>query len=186
MTALAPSLIVIGALLLCSAFFSGTEVAMFSLRRVDRQLMARSSRKTDGAVLRLLARPRRLIATLLIGNELVNISISVTVASMVPPLLPDMGDIGLTLVATFATLPLLLLFGEITPKAIAYRTSLGWSRTAVGPLSLFMLVVTPVRLVVHGVTALLMRPFSSAPPGGTAWKRVGDLYLLERNPGSER
>lgn len=184
LAAIAPSLIVIGVLILCSAFFSGTEVAMFSLRRVDRQLMARSQKSTDSVVLRLLAKPRRLIATLLIGNELVNISISVTVASMVPPLLPEMGDVGLTLVATGATLPLLLLFGEITPKAIAYRTARSWSRAAAGPLSLFMVAVTPIRLVVHGITSVLMRPFTATPAGQTAAELSAEEFKALVDAGS--
>jgi len=152
-------LAIAGVLLFCSGFFSGTEVAMFSLRRVDRQLMARSGRSTDALILRLLAKPRRLIATLLIGNELVNISIAVVVAGVVTELLPDVGEIELTLVATFAALPVMVLIGEISPKAIAYRTSLGWSRKTVRILWLFMWVVTPVRVVVHGVTSVLLRPF---------------------------
>ena len=52
-----------------SAFCSGTEVALFSLRRVDREQLARSTSSVDRRVAIALERPRRLIATALIGNE---------------------------------------------------------------------------------------------------------------------
>jgi putative hemolysin len=145
-------------LLVCSAFFSGTEVAMFSLRRVDRQQMARSKRRSDSLVLSMLARPRRLIATLLIGNESVNVSFSVVMAALVEQLFGGLSEVTLALLATGMALPLVLLLGEITPKTIAFKSSATWSRTAVRPLVLFGLVVTPIRLVVTGVAWLVLRP----------------------------
>ena len=57
---------------LISGFCSGTEVALFSLRRVDREQLARCDSPVDRRILKLLERPRRLIATVLIGNEAFN------------------------------------------------------------------------------------------------------------------
>ena len=57
---------------LVSGFCSGTEVALFSLRRVDREQLARSDSRLDRTIIKLLERPRRLIATVLIGNEAFN------------------------------------------------------------------------------------------------------------------
>lgn len=145
-----------------SAFFSGTEVAMFSLRRVDRQQLVRSGRKLDALIIRLLARPRRLIATVLIGNETVNVSVSAVMAALVPQLFPGRGDVEVALLATFFALPLLLFFGEITPKTVAIKTSLGWSRMAARPIHLFGLVVTPVRAVVRFIADLVLRPFGGS------------------------
>src|SRR6185437_14042659 len=54
---------------LIAGFCAGTEVALFSLRRVDREQLARSTRRRDRRVIRALERPRRLIATVLIGHE---------------------------------------------------------------------------------------------------------------------
>ena len=53
---------------LISGFCSGTEVALFSLRRVDREQLARSDSRRDRKIIKLLERPRRLIATVLIGH----------------------------------------------------------------------------------------------------------------------
>jgi len=157
-----PYLLSLAVLVTASAFFSGTEVAMFSLRRVDRQRMARSGRRSDSMIVRMLARPRKLIATLLIGNELVNVSVSAVVASITPFLIPGGTELQLTFVATFFAVTLLLLLGEITPKTIAIKTSVGWSTKSVRPLWLFYVLVTPVRFVVHGIANLIMKPFGGS------------------------
>ncbi|HTM19157.1 MAG TPA: hemolysin family protein [Kofleriaceae bacterium] len=179
-----PDLVIIGMLLVCSGFFSGTEVAMFSLRRVDRQLMARSERRSDRLVLSLLAKPRKLIASLLIGNELVNISISVVVAGVVSTLWPGLSKVELILVATGAALPLMVGIGEISPKAIAYRTSLGWARKTARPLWLFTVVVTPLRVIVHGITSVLMKPFASPSPSATAAQLSAEEFKALVDAGS--
>ncbi|HEU4614583.1 MAG TPA: DUF21 domain-containing protein, partial [Kofleriaceae bacterium] len=57
---------------LISGFCSGSEVALFSLRRVDREQLAHSEAPLDRRIIKLLERPRRLIATVLIGNEAFN------------------------------------------------------------------------------------------------------------------
>ena len=76
-------------LLALSALFSATEVAMFSLRRVDRDQMGRSGRRVDRLVLAMLSAPRRLIATVLIGNEMVNGVFAVLVIVAVQGLMPS-------------------------------------------------------------------------------------------------
>lgn len=162
-------------LIAASAFFSGSEVALFGLQRVDREQMSRSDRLADTLVVRMLARPRKLIATLLIGNELVNVSVSAFIAGLVPSLHPMGSELELALIATFTAVLLLLFLGEITPKTIAIKTSLGWSRKAARPLWLFAIVVTPLRWVVGLVAGLLMRPFA----GPTARAAPRDLSEAE-------
>jgi putative hemolysin len=149
-------------LIAASAFFSGSEVALFGLRRVDREQLVRSDRPSDSLVVRMLAKPRQLIATLLIGNEVVNVSVSAVVASLVSSLYPAGSELELALFATSTAVLLLLFLGEITPKTIAIKTSLGWSRKAARPLWLFGTIVTPLRWVVRLVADLLMRPFGGS------------------------
>lgn len=157
-----PQILIIVGLVIASAFFSGTEVAMFSLRRVDKQQLAASDGKADRLLLRLLAKPRRLIATILIGNELVNVSVSVVVASLMPALFPSFDEIELALIATVFALPLLLFFGEISPKTVAIKTAVGWARRAVRPLWLFFYLVSPLRLVVNLAAYIIMLPFGGS------------------------
>jgi CBS domain containing-hemolysin-like protein len=158
----------IAALLCCSAFFSGSEVALFSLRRVDRAQLGKGARPADARILALLARPRRTIATLLIGNESVNISISAVMAGLVGRIWPDRGEIALSLLAVAFALPALLLFGEITPKTIAIKNALGFARRIALPLRLFGLVVTPVRVVVRAIADLIAWPFGGRAPADRA------------------
>lgn len=154
-----PYLIAFGALLAASAFFSGTEVAMFSLRRVDREQLARSERRSDKLVHALISRPRALIATVLIGNELCNVSMSSVMAVVGASLLADYGEATVAIATTFVVLPVVLLLGEITPKTVAIKTAAGWSRRAARPLHLFGLLVTPLRWIVRAISAGVLRLF---------------------------
>ncbi|HUH01834.1 MAG TPA: hemolysin family protein [Kofleriaceae bacterium] len=167
---IAPHLFILGVLIAMSAFFSGSEVALFSLRRVDQQQLASSERKSDRMLVHLLARPRRLIATILIGNEMVNVSASVVVASMVPLIFPGRGDLELGLISTAIALPLLLFFGEISPKTVAIKSSMGWARRAAQPLWWWFVVISPIRAVVRVITNVIMYPF-----GGNAQQGPEDL-----------
>lgn len=148
---------------------------MFSLRRVDREQMARSGRRSDSLVVRMLALPRRLITTVLIGNEVVNVSISAVLASMAPLLYPGRSEFELALLATMTALPILLLLGEITPKTIALQKSPTWSRAVIRPLWLFTIVVTPVRWVVQSVANLVLVPLG----GSSNKKSTEDLSEQE-------
>ncbi|MEM9493508.1 MAG: DUF21 domain-containing protein, partial [Myxococcota bacterium] len=163
---LAPQLAILFALVAASGFFSGSEVAMFSLRRVDREHLAQLGKRSSEAVLRLLERPRRLIATLLIGNECVNVAVATIVASISPLLYGQRGELELALLATFTALPILLLMGEITPKTIAIKSAPSWSRAVARPLRVFSAVVAPVRVVVLLLAGLILRPLGGSTRQG--------------------
>jgi putative hemolysin len=171
---LGPALIAIGVLLLVSAFFSGTEVAMFSLRRVDREQLARSDRTADRLVHALISRPRRLIATVLIGNEVVNVSISSFMASVGDRVFAGRSELGIALLTTLCALPLLLLVGEITPKTIAIKTAPTWARWSSRPLWLFGRMVAPVLWLVNYVAGCALRVFGIDPTKPTAHKPLAE------------
>ncbi len=149
-------------LVAASAFFSGSEVAMFSLRRVDRERLAKKEHRVDGLIVNMVSHPRRLIATILIGNECVNVAVGAVMAGLVPHIFTGRSELQLALIATMFALPLLLLFGEITPKSVAIKTSVGWTRKAARPLWLFAVLVTPIRVIVRVLADLVMRPFHSS------------------------
>jgi putative hemolysin len=155
---LAPLLGAMAVLVLLSAFFSGSETSLFSLTRGQRERLARSPRSVDRYVANLLSDPRRLIATVLLGNELINITFSSLAASVIERVTGDhVGVVAVTFLTTALTVPLLLLLGEITPKSIALAVPESWARVAAYPLGAFMVVVTPVRVIVAGVAALFVR-----------------------------
>ncbi|HLL23580.1 MAG TPA: hemolysin family protein [Kofleriaceae bacterium] len=143
---------------LISAFCSGTEVALFSLRRVDREQLARSELSFDKQILRVLERPRRLIATVLIGNQAFNSLLAIIALSIVIRLHPVESWWALGGLALAIALPLVVLIAEVTSKTLAAKAPLGWARIAVGPLSLLAVLVTPIRVVLQTVTEILLRP----------------------------
>ena len=134
---------------------------MFGLRRSDRELLAKSEKKRDSLVLRLIGSPRRLLATLLIGNESVNVAISAVMAGFIGRFYASGSEIQDGLIATMLALPLLLIFGEIGPKTIAYTSSLAWSRRSARLIWAFGALVTPIRIVVRAIAELVLKPFAS-------------------------
>jgi CBS domain containing-hemolysin-like protein len=150
------------ALVLVSGFFSGTEVALFALRRIDREQMARSGRGADRVVVALLSQPRRLITTVLIGNEVVNGAIAALAVFAVAEALPDANPLACAAIAVAVALPIVVLLGEVTAKTFALKSPLGWARAAGRILYLFHLLVTPLRWIVAGVADLLLKPFGGA------------------------
>ena len=145
-----------------SAFCSGTEVALFSLRRVDREQLARSDRFVDHKIVALLERPRRLIATVLIGNEAFNSILAVTTLAVVLRLCAGQSLWAIGGIALAAALPPIVLIAEVTSKTLAAKAPLLWSRVCVLPLAAFALLVTPVRALVQLVTGVLLAPFGDA------------------------
>jgi putative hemolysin len=159
---IAPYLGVAAALVLASGFFAGTEVALFALRRVDREQMSRSGRASDKVVLELLGQPRRLIATVQIGNEAVKALLAVVVLLAAARVLTEATTFALAAIAVAITLPVAVLFGEVTAKTLALKAPMGWARGAGRILYGFALLAAPVRWVTGGIAEVLLKPFGSA------------------------
>lgn len=113
--------LVLSLLLLCiSAIISASEVAFFSLDANELNKMEESSEKSDRKILRLLENPQRLLATILIGKNFVNVTIIILLTFFTNTIInfestPVLGFILQAIIITF----MLLLFGEITPKIYA-------------------------------------------------------------------
>jgi putative hemolysin len=173
-SAIAPILAAMAVLVLLSAFFSGSETSLFSLTRGQREKLSRSERSIDRYVAALLGDPKRLIATVLLGNELINITFSSLAASAVEELVGHrFGAVAITFLTTGFTVPLLLLFGEIIPKSIALATPESWARVAGRPLGIFMWVVTPLRVIVAGIAAVVVRLLGQRQTGGP--EKLGEV-----------
>ena len=152
--------IVLGVLLLMSAFFSGSETALFSLSRVDLQQIRRSGTPSSGTIHTLLDQPRQLIISILCGNELVNVAASTNMTAIVARLY---GFDAAAMVTTFIMVPLILLLGEVTPKTIAVSNPIKVSSDIVAPaLARWVGVIAPlaavVRLVADRVTTRIVGP----------------------------
>ena len=160
------TLILIAVGVLLSAFFSGTEVAIFGLRRVERDQMSKSDRAVDRRALTLLAVPRQLIAAVLIGNELVNSFVAVLVLGVTIYWMPAEPLWLWAVVAVAISLPILVLFGEVTPKSLALASPLTWVRIAVSPLALMVNLVTPLRYILQGFADRVCALVGAAPKKG--------------------
>ncbi len=140
-------LALLGILLFCSAFFSSSETALFSLSRLDLQQLRRERNPQSEALHALLDQPRRLIISILTGNELINIAATVNAAGILVTLY---GDVRAGWISIIVMVPLVLLFGEITPKTIAVSNPVRFSTAVVAvPMSLWVRLVTPLRNVIR-------------------------------------
>jgi putative hemolysin len=150
-------LLVIAALICGAAFFAGSETALFSLTRVEREAMAQKDAAAGRRVLRLLDDPRRVIVTIILGNELINITASTITANITARLTPDLHQMLQVLITTAWTVPLILLFGEMVPKSIAIRTGARWALYASRMLELVMWLISPLRWVLYVVSGVFVR-----------------------------
>ena len=128
--------------LFISAFVSGSEIAFFSITPQQAEELDESPRTS--AIRRLLGMPDRLLATILIANNLVNVTIVVLMSfalSEVFSSLPAWANFLLnTVILTF----LILLFGEILPKLMANTNPLKWARMAVPGVNFLLKMCWPV------------------------------------------
>jgi CBS domain containing-hemolysin-like protein len=135
-------------LLFLSAFFSGSETAFFSISKARLKHVQKESPRHFYLLTDLLKDPRRLITTLLIGNELVNVAATATATSLLIGLLGDSG----TGVAIFAMSVLLLILGEIAPKTFAVYNPIRFSRAVSVPMIAFWRVVFPLQEMLRKLT----------------------------------
>lgn len=132
-----------------SAFFSGSETALFSLSRIDLQKLRNSRNPHSESIHAMLDEPRRLIVSLLCGNELVNIAAA---ANMTMILVTAFGEADAGWINVVVMVPLLLLFGEVTPKTIAVNFPVKFATLLSARfLPKWIFIVTPLRNVVRMV-----------------------------------
>lgn len=140
-------------LLLLSAFFSATETAIFSVNKVRIRHLAEEGNRQALLTKRLLEQPGRLISTILIGNNLVNIgatALATTVAISI------FGGAGAG-IATGVMAVMILVFGEITPKTLASRRSEDIALRMSGYINRLGFVLSPLIYVLNLLTNTLVR-----------------------------
>ncbi|MGN5519769.1 HlyC/CorC family transporter [Halopseudomonas sp. Lyrl_26] len=108
-------LLILALLIVCSAFFSSSETGMMSLNRYRLKHLSKKGNQSARRAERMLGRPDRLLGTILVGNNIVNI-LAASLATIVAVRI--WGDAGIA-VATVALTVVILIFGEITPKTLA-------------------------------------------------------------------
>lgn len=135
-------------LLLCSALISASEVAYFALSPKDRELLAEDRSKSSKLALELLAKPKSLLATILIGNNLVNVAIIILSSFMMESLFDFAGrELLAFLIQVVAVTLIILIFGEISPKVIASRRPLAIALLMAYPLTFMRKLFLPLSQV---------------------------------------
>jgi putative hemolysin len=139
--------IALAALIILSAFFSGSETALIGSGRVKLAHMAEKRKLGAKRALELVEKPGELLATILVGNNLVNV-MAAAVATVL------MGPVYATILVTL----LLLIFAEVTPKTLAAHQPERFATRVAAPVQLFGYLFRPVVWVTTGVTDLFLWP----------------------------
>ncbi len=138
-----PSILIMVFLIMMSAYFSATETAFSSLNKTRLKTLAEKGNKRATLVLNLSERYDKLISTILIGNNIVNIA----VASLGTVFFVSIyGDIGATISTAVITIAV-LIFGEISPKSIAKDAPEKFAMFAAPFIRLLIWILTPVNFL---------------------------------------
>ena len=163
-----PELVLLAALLSVSAFFSGSETALFSLSSGQLYRLRRGGRGSRTAAA-LMNRPQQILHSILLGNLLVNVAYSTICAVMVIDLArPEMGlSPWIVAAASLAPVLVLILSGEVLPKMLAMLIAERWAVVAAAPLAVLRKVAFPLTVALHrGIVGPLTQILAPRPTGG--------------------
>jgi Mg2+/Co2+ transporter CorB len=128
------------AVLLVASAFSASEIAIFSLERHRLSQLLDRPGSAAAALGRLRENPHRLLVTILVGNNVVNVAIAGVSTLVLAELVgPGLGPLA----ATVATSSLVLLFGEISPKSYGVANAKSLSLAVTRPLAALQLLLYP-------------------------------------------
>lgn len=141
--------------LFISGFVSGSEIAYFSL--TPAQCEEIEEKPWGKKVTALLMHPERLLATILITNNLVNVTIVVLCNFALGPVFSQMNEVLSFILQTVILTFIILLFGEILPKLYANNYPVAWARFAAAGLDFFMKFFSPLSRVLVRSTSIVNR-----------------------------
>ena len=140
-------------LIMLSAFFSASETALTSLSKIRLINMVEEKVKNADKVSKLIDNPSKLLSTILVGNNVVNICASSLATSIAISYSPQAG-VG---IATIIMTVTLLIFGEITPKTLAAQNSEKVALFVASTISILEKIFTPVIWILNIVTGFLIK-----------------------------
>ncbi len=143
----------IAALIALSAFFSSSEIAMFSLPAHQVEKLVNDDVPGSQNLRALKADPHRLLVTILVGNNLVNIAMSSITTGLL--VLLGFGQGEAVAFATFGITALVLLFGESAPKSYAVENTESWALRIAGPLKFSEYILLPLVVLFDYLTQVV-------------------------------
>lgn len=149
-------LLILALLLACSALVSGSEVAFFSLSASDADNLKESKDRKDLKIFELLQKPKKLLATILIANNFINVAIVILSSLIIATVFnftafPLIGFTFQVIVVTF----LILLIGEIIPKVYATQNPFTLLHFMVYPISKMEQLFSPLSFILTSFTNLI-------------------------------
>ena len=197
-------------LLVCSALISGSEVAFFSLTPNDFERLEQENGPNSQRILALKDKPRRLLATILISNNFINIAIVILSEFVLMKAIPQdtfgqwathltslWGEPGPERVAYWSWLIgflitvvgvtfLLVLFGEVAPKVYAKINNIRLARLMARPITILLKVLGPLNNLLVNTTRIIERKLASTAPGSNLTSREDIDEAIELTVSQEK
>lgn len=167
-------IIILVVLLMGSAFFSASETALMSLSKIRIRYMQDEGVKGAKLVSSLIESPNKLLSSILVGNNVVNIAATSISTSLFIGL---MGEKGVALATAVMTV-LVLIFGEITPKTIAASNSEKVSLLVSKPIRVIIFVLRPVVWVFNIITNVIFKLFGITHKGAKSFITEEELKTM--------
>ena len=187
---LLPYLISLPGLLILSGFFSGSETALCALTQVQIERF-RYEKGGTSAIVSFVDNPRRLFITVLLGNNLVNVSFAILMLWLIKRILPDSTGVLQFATATVVSVLLMLIFGEMAPKTYAIKHPETFAKITAPPLWIFSICISPLRGLLRRIIDFLIPIFTGHTPDtehltATDFKEIVNTYHEEALPEDER
>ena len=187
---LLPYLISLAGLLVLSGFFSGSETALCALTQVQIERF-RFEKGGASAIVSFVDNPRRLFITVLLGNNLANVSFAILMLWLVKKVLSESTEVLQFTVAAVLSVLLMLIFGEMAPKTYAINHAETFAKITAPPLWIFSVCISPLRALLRRIIDFLI-PIFAGPAldtkhlTSTDFKEIVNTYHKEALPDDER
>lgn len=170
--------------LFVSAFISGSEIACFSLTQSQLEDLEDSPKGRN--IVKMMSQPEKLLATILITNNLVNVTIVVLCNFALGPIFSAMSPVWSFILQTVLLTFLILLFGEILPKLYANNNQVRWATFASGGLMTFMKIFSPLSRLLVSSTKVVNRVVAKQPQSITPEDLSQALEITDVAAGDEK
>ncbi len=140
-------------LLILSGFFSASETALFSISRTKARHLAKQKGNVYALIKRMKDNPHRLLSTILVGNNVVNVAASALATSLAISLFSSYALGWVTFGMTF----LILVFGEVFPKSVATRNNVLIARLVIYPIYWLSIIFLPIVFLLDFIPKLTGR-----------------------------
>lgn len=149
-------------LLIASAFISGSEVALFSLSQKDLDDISEEDFNKGNVIAKLLEKPKKLLATILVANNFINIAVVILFSSISEKVFKSIHSDLLRFILEVVVITfLILLFGEVLPKIYANRNNVAFTKMVFFPISILDKLLSPVTVPMRNIILYVEKKFSA-------------------------